>query len=137
MKGPVWINLPCDNLPRAKKFFTEIGFEMNTAHDVPHMLSMFVGQNRVIVNLFSSQHLQNFMVGQPVTDATKSNEVIFSLGAESNEEIDLMAKKVAAAGGTIFAKPDLIDGWMYGFGFTDPDGHRWNGLFMDMSKLPQ
>jgi uncharacterized protein len=26
---------------------------------------------------------------------------------------------------------------MYGCGFSDPDGHRWNPLFMDMSKLPK
>jgi len=24
---------------------------------------------------------------------------------------------------------------MYGCGFTDPDGHRWNALYMDMSKM--
>jgi predicted lactoylglutathione lyase len=26
---------------------------------------------------------------------------------------------------------------MYGCGFADPDGHRWNVLFRDMSKLPK
>ncbi|MDF2859634.1 MAG: hypothetical protein K0Q87_5485, partial [Neobacillus sp.] len=28
-------------------------------------------------------------------------------------------------------------GWMYGCGVADPDGHRWNVLFMDMSKMPK
>ena len=28
-------------------------------------------------------------------------------------------------------------GWMYGFGFCDIDGHRWNVLYMDMSKMPK
>lgn len=27
--------------------------------------------------------------------------------------------------------------WMYGAGFTDLDGHRWNVLYMDMSKMPK
>jgi uncharacterized protein len=26
---------------------------------------------------------------------------------------------------------------MYGAGFSDLDGHRWNVLFMDMAKLPR
>ncbi|MGE9745594.1 hypothetical protein [Bdellovibrio bacteriovorus] len=25
----------------------------------------------------------------------------------------------------------------YGCGFFDPDGHRWNILFMNMSKMPK
>ena len=30
-----------------------------------------------------------------------------------------------------------VQGWMYGSGFTDLDGHRWNLLHMDMSRLPK
>jgi predicted lactoylglutathione lyase len=137
MKGPIWINLPSTNLPQAKNFFAEIGFEMNTMYEAPHMVSMYVGQNRVIVNLFDSKMFQGFIGGQTVTDAVKSTEVLFSLGAESPEEIDQMARKVKAAGGTIYAEPAETDGWMYGFGFVDLDGHRWNGLYMDMSKMPK
>ena len=41
------------------------------------------------------------------------------------------------AGGTVFAEPRESNGFMYGCGFCDPDGHRWNVLFMDASKLPK
>ncbi len=46
-------------------------------------------------------------------------------------------KKVEFAGGSIFGKPSEIDGWMYGAGFADLDGHRWNLLYMDESKMPK
>ncbi|MFD0677987.1 MULTISPECIES: VOC family protein [unclassified Paenibacillus] len=46
-----------------------------------------------------------------------------------------MVKLVAEAGGTIFSKPTEHQGWMYGCGSADLDGHRWNMLYMDMSKL--
>lgn len=62
---------------------------------------------------------------------------MISFDAESREEVDEMAAKVRAAGGTIFGEPGEIRGWMYGFGFADLDGHRWNMVFMDFSKLPQ
>ena len=136
MTGPIWINLPSTNLPNAKKFFIEIGFEMNTIHDAPHMVSMFVGTNRVIVNLFDSKIFQQFIGEQNITDTVKSNEVLFSLGADSPQEVDLIAKKIIQAGGTLYSKPEYKDGWMYGFGFIDLDGHRWNILYMDMSKMP-
>ena len=34
------------------------------------------------------------------------------------------------------ASPAESQGWMYGCAFADPDGHRWNVLYMDMSKMP-
>ena len=135
MTGTMWINLPSTNLPLAKKFFTHIGFEMNTCHEAPHMVSMFVGQNRVVVNLFESKLFQQFIGEYSVTDTMKSSEVLFSIGADSPEEVDRMARKITEAGGTLYSKPEYKEGWMYGFGFIDLDGHRWNILHMDMSKM--
>ena len=63
--------------------------------------------------------------------------MMISFDAESREEVDEMARKVFEAGGNIFGEPAEIQGWMYGFAFTDLDGHRWNQLYMDFSKMPQ
>lgn len=52
-------------------------------------------------------------------------------------EVDEIARKALDAGANLFANPGYKDGWMYGCGFADLDGHRWNILFMEMSKLPQ
>jgi predicted lactoylglutathione lyase len=48
-----------------------------------------------------------------------------------------MLKKAVNAGGTVFSESEEKDGWMYGCGFADLDGHRWNVLYMDMSKMPK
>jgi predicted lactoylglutathione lyase len=61
--------------------------------------------------------------------------VLISFDAESPAEVDEIAQKVTAAGGVIYAQPGESEGWMYACGFCDPDGHRWNPLFMDMSKM--
>jgi predicted lactoylglutathione lyase len=136
MAGTLWLNLPSKNLGKARKFFTELGFEINTAHEAPHMVSMFVGQNRVVVNLFDSNLFKGFIGGHEVTDSLTSNEILFSLGAESPDEVDRWALRAVEAGGKIYAKPGYKDGWMYGCGFIDLDGHRWNVLYMDPSKIP-
>ncbi|WP_180322369.1 VOC family protein [Mesobacillus foraminis] len=60
--------------------------------------------------------------------------MLFSLGANSREEEDEMALKAEGTGGSVVSRPDDQGGWMYGCGFADPDGHRWNVLYMDRSK---
>lgn len=132
MTGPIWLNLPSTNLARAREFYTFIGFTLNGEN--PNMVSLAVGTNKVILNIFDAEVLKKAMGNQTLTDTTKSNETMFSLGLATKEEVDQMTKKVADAGGTVFAQPGLTDGW-YGSGFTDPDGHRWNYLYMDMSRM--
>eukprot|EP01034_Spumella_vulgaris_P026852 gene26852-33497_t len=84
--------------------------------------------------LFAEEKFNSFTKA-PLSNAKQGAEVLISLDAESREEIDGYASKVVAAGGTIFAQPEEHMGWMYGFGFSDPDNHRWNFLFMDFAKL--
>lgn len=72
-----------------------------------------------------------------VADPTVSLEILISIDAESKEEVDAFAKKVEEAGATVFAKPAENQSWMYGCGFADLDGHRWNMLYMDFSKVPK
>lgn len=75
--------------------------------------------------------------GNAVADSWQDTEVLFSLGANSKDEVDEFAMKAERAGGTVFSKPVEKAGWMYGCGFADLDGHRWNALYMDRSKIPQ
>ncbi len=86
--------------------------------------------------LFSEAMFANFTQHE-ITDTNKSTEVLISIDAENRAEVDELSKKAEAAGGTVFGKPSEIQGWMYGCGFTDLDGHRWNVLHMDMSKMPK
>ena len=72
-----------------------------------------------------------------IADTKNATEVLFSFDAESREEVDELEKKVKTAGGAVWAAPGENQGWMYGFGFSDLDGHRWNVLHMDMSKMPK
>jgi uncharacterized protein len=136
MDNDFWLNLASKDLPRAKAFFSKLGFEMNERHSHAGMVSMFIGSKRVVLNLFPAAAMQEF-AGFSVTDTSRSVEVLFSLGASSRAEVDDLAKKAVEAGATLYGKPGEKDGWMYGCGFVDLDGHRWNVLYMDMSKMPR
>jgi predicted lactoylglutathione lyase len=136
MVKQIWLNLPVKNVEKSKAFFTEIGFSFNEQHDTPSCTCMLVGENNFAVMLFEETQLEGFMQNK-ITDTSLSSEMLISIDAQSKEEVDEFAIKVQKAGGNVFAQPAEIQGWMYGCGFADLDGHRWNVLYMDMSKLPK
>jgi predicted lactoylglutathione lyase len=85
--------------------------------------------------LFADSIFKHICGGLEMNDTAKTAQMLISFDAESKDEIDELAQKVKDAGGKVFAEPAENQGWMYGFAFADPDGHRWNGLYMDFSKL--
>lgn len=134
MTKQIWLNLPVKNVAKAKDFFWKIGFSFNEQHDTPSSTCMVVGESHFVVMLFEESLFEGFSQNK-ITDTKTSSEILISIDAESKEEVDELAQKVQDAGGTIFSPPAESQGWMYGFGFADVDGHRWNVLFMDFTKL--
>lgn len=132
MSQEVWINLPVEDVERSTAFFNAIGFHAVSMGNERAKLA--VGQTTIL--LFPNAVFEKF-TGATAADTSRSAEVIFSIGADSREEVDAFIQKVAFAGGSIFGKPSETDGWMYGAGFADLDGHRWNLLYMDESKMPK
>ncbi len=136
MTKEFWLNLPVKNLPKAKAFFKALDFSFNEEKETEEMLPMWIGEVKLPVMLVARDTFQHY-TQHPVTDTATSSEILISFDAESIAEVDALAKKVEKAGGHVFARPAEIQGWMYGFAFTDLDGHRWNAIYMDMRRRPQ
>lgn len=136
MTREIWLNLPVKNLEQSVKFFTALGFEFNTnfGGDASQMACMLVGSKKVVIMLCAEQLFKSF-VQHDVANTQTASQMLISIDAESRAEVNELATKVTNAGGTIFSKPHEVQGWMYGMGFADMDGHRWNVLYMDMSKM--
>jgi predicted lactoylglutathione lyase len=134
MPKDFWINLPVADVARARAFFEAIGFGSQGV-GAPDMGALKLGEKGLMVMLVQKERFAHF-AGGPVSDATAGAEVMISFDAASRAEVDALPAKVTAAGGTVFAPPVEIDGWMYGAGFQDPDGHRWNILHMDPARMP-
>jgi len=136
MTKELWLNLPVKNLSKSKEFFSKIGFSLHPRHmNSNEMAGLVIGDNKVMVMLFPEFAFKGF-AGNEIADTTKGSEVLFSIDAASPEEVDELVRKVVNAGGTVYGEPGYKGGWMYGAGFADLDGHRWNVLYMDMDKMP-
>jgi predicted lactoylglutathione lyase len=136
MTKQFWINLPVRDLKKSTTFFSSLGFKFNTQHgNTENSACMLLGEKDVVVMLFSEPTFKGFINGE-IADSRQGAEVLLSIDAQSKAEVDEIAKNAVKAGGTTNHKPSDMQGWMYGCVFADIDGHRWNVLYMDMSKMP-
>ncbi len=123
----IWSNLAVSDLERTTKFYTELGFKSNGEND--ELTSFFVGDDDFVMHFFLKDKLKPSMKGE-IIDSKKANEVIFTLSAESKDQVDNWAKEVEKAGGKIISKPEEFGEGYYGFVFADPDGHKFNAFYM-------
>jgi predicted lactoylglutathione lyase len=79
--------------------------------------------------LLRESFFQTF-TNKTICDATKSTEVLVCLSCESRARVDALVKQAIAAGGRAPRKPQ-DQGFMYGHGFEDIDGHIWKLIFME------
>lgn len=75
---------------------------------------------------------------QEFTDKTIADpgtiEVINSLSAASKDEVHRIVDAAVMSGGNE-DRPEMDLGFMYQRSFTDPDGHRWEYVWMDEQAM--
>ena len=125
----IWANLATSNLEQTTKFYTELGFRVNSSNSsqAQGLTSVSFGENDFIVNFFLKDILQK-NTHSKITDLKNGNEIIIRLSAESKEGVNEWVKIVKKAGGKITVEPYEI-GQGYTFVFSDPDGHKFNILY--------
>lgn len=126
MKVQIWGNLGIKDVERTKRFYTQLGFKQNAGPQSDELVSIMFGDEGFIINFFKEESLKKAIKAE-LSDLSKGNEVIFSISAETEQEVNEWAEKVKEAGGDVFDPPRAFQG-MYGCAFTDPDGHKFNFL---------
>lgn len=116
-------------------FFSALGFTFNLQFTDEKAACLIINDGSIYAMLLTEEMFRNF-TKKEIADATKTTETIIALDAESREEVDELVKKAVEAGGSTYANPQ-DHGWMYQHGFEDPDGHQWELLYMDETKIPK
>ena len=133
MLKQVFINVPVKDLEKTKAFWTALGFSFNPQFTDSTAACLLLGEN-IFAMLLTYETMKRF-TKKTIADATQTTEAINALGGESREEVDTIVTKAIAAGGKE-TRPAEDVGWMYSRSFEDLDGHQWEVLYGDMSKLP-
>lgn len=126
-RGKIWANLSVADLQRTTDFYTKLGFRSNMSRESADLTSFLFGKDDFIIHFFKPEILQSAMNGK-VANTKQGSEVIFTLSAESEEEVREWAKKAKEAGGSIFKEASHDANGFYYCVFADPDGHKFNVL---------
>jgi uncharacterized protein len=134
MARKIFVNLAVKDLDRSVEFFTKLGFTFDPRFTDESATCMIVS-DEAFVMLLVENRFQDFTTKQLADPATQT-EAILALSAESREDVDQVAEKALAAGGSTANDPMEMD-FMYGRSFNDPDGHLWEVFWMNPSALEE
>ena len=127
MDTMVFINLPVTDLERSKSFCEALGYSINPAFS-DDIAACVVVSDTIYVMILTTAKFAEF-TDKTIADAD-TIEVINSLSAPSKEDVHRVVDAAVAAGGAE-DRPEMDLGFMYQRSFTDPDGHRWEYVWMD------
>ncbi len=131
MDTMVFINLPVTDLDRATTFYEALGWTINPDF-TDETAACVVVSPTIYVMLLTTAKFQEF-TDKAIADPG-TIEVINSLSAASKDEVHRIVDAAVAAGGTE-DRPETDLGFMYQRSFTDPDGHRWEHVWMDQQAM--
>ncbi len=129
-----FVNLPVTDLKRTVSFYQAIGFTLNPQFSDDTAACMIINETSYAMLLTHEKF--KFFTNAPIPDAKTSTGVLVALSLEDRGAVDTFAKAALAAGGTE-PKPVNDYGFMYQRTIADPDGHRWEPFYMDMSQMPK
>ncbi len=128
----LFVNLPVKNLEKSKLFFSKLGYSFNDQFTDENAACMVLGGDNFIM-LLSEEFFQSF-TNKSIANAHTTTEVIVTVSLPTKESVNDLVGKAMQAGGTT-SKPPMDQGWMYGWGFQDMDGHLWEAVYMDPTAL--
>jgi uncharacterized protein len=131
MSKMIFINLPVTDLARSTAFYEAVGATKNPQFSDETAACMVVGDT-IHVMLLTHDKWRQF-TDRTIPDAHTSAQVLLCLTCESKDEVIGYVDKAVGAGGTGDPTPTQDFGFMYGRSFTDPDGHIWEVMWMDMA----
>jgi|SRR5690606_2137641 len=124
----IWANYSVKDAKRTDAFYRQLGFAPNgSLQNHPELASFLFSENNFVIHFFE----QGTGIDKYFPYGSKTDEIIFTLSAETEDEVKEFEAKVRKAGGTIFQELRRDEDGYYGFAFSDPDGHKFNVLLMD------
>jgi len=128
MPKMIFVNLPVADLPRAMAFYAALGF-VNEPRFTDETAAAMQWSDTIVVMLLTHEKWRSF-TSRPIGDPG-SSEVMLCINRDSRDEVDAMAERAAASGGTADINPPQDYGFMMSRSFADPDGHVWEPMWMD------
>ncbi|MDX2195548.1 MAG: VOC family protein [Cytophagales bacterium] len=130
----IYINLPVKDLQQTRSFWTSLGFGFNEQFSDEKAVCLILNDGTMYAMLIAHDYYKTF-TNRPIADGS-TTQVLIAIEVETKEKVDETIKLALAHGGSRYRNGE-DHGWMYYDSFADPDGHQWEVMYSDLSKLPQ
>lgn len=123
----IWANFSVKDAKRSNEFYTQLGFKPNGSNNMPKLASFLFGDGNFVIHFFE----RGSQIDEYLPENTSTGEIMFTISAETEAEVQEWREKVQQAGGKVITEPGRDEGGYYVFVFADPDGHKFNVLLME------
>ena len=133
MAKQIFINLAVKDLLKSMDFYTALGFTNNPQFSDESGKCM-VWSESIFVMLMTHEKFAGFAT-KPIADTKTALAGLFSLSADSVEEVNKIVSEGIKAGGV---EPNEMKdyGFMQQRTIEDFDGHTWEIFYLDITKFP-
>ncbi|MFZ6666407.1 VOC family protein [Peijinzhouia sedimentorum] len=134
MVNSIFVNLPVKDLNKTRKFWNTLGFSFNENFSDNNAICLILQEGSIYSMLISHELFSTF-TNRLIADAS-TTQVLTAIQVESREKVDEIVGLALANGATRYREAADHD-WMYYDSFADLDGHQWEILYTDTSKLSE
>ena len=131
----MFVNLPVNDLDRAKSFYEALGFTINPLFTDHNAACVVVEDGHNYFMILTREYFQTFSA-LPIGDPAVNPSVATAIFVESREAVDKAVTDGLAAGGSA-ARPASDYGFMYQRQLSDPDGNLIEFGWMDPTAAAQ
>lgn len=129
----MYVNLPVKDVQKTREFWARLGFSINEQFSNEKAICVIMKEDHIYAMFLKEEFFQTF-TDRPIAKGD-TTQTLLAIGVNSREEVDGMVKTAIENGGSKYSEPQ-DHGWMYQNAFSDLNGHQWEVMFADMSKLP-
>ena len=130
----IFVNLPTNDLDRAKAFYEGLGFSINPLFTDENAACVVLDEN-IYFMVLTREYLGTFTDKQIIDPKTHAQTSI-GLSRDSRDDVDSVMAAGLANGGSE-PKPAQDYGFMYSRDLEDPDGNILGFLYMDPKAAEQ
>lgn len=129
----IYVNLPVKDVQKTRAFWTTLGFTINEQFSDEKAVCVVMKEDHIYTMFLKEEFFQTF-TNRPFAKGD-TTQVLLAVGVDSREEVDWIIKTAIENGGSKYSEP-MDHGWMYQNAFSDINGHQWEIMYADVSKIP-
>lgn len=131
-KQMIFLNIPVTDLARSRDFYAALGFTFDDRFCDDTAASVVISDT-ITLMILTHEKFASFSP-RPISSPAESAQHLICLSRDSAAAVDALLDKAVAAGGTDNDKTIEMGDFMYGRSFSDPDGHVFEIMWMDVDK---